>query len=265
MDTFTVQGPDVSTAWVRACRALLDFDTHRAFHTIVRIHDPQRDDPTVRAEIDRILTVKGMQQVRTVANTIFPAALAAKAATHEEFVRRYRELYPAVKRMHRGNRLGTYFLRLIDYPGKDGGVDQIGGIIRQLRLQGRANPKSACYEANLVDHSADGVEPWTTSAPIRVPGRDNGIMQFPCLSHCSFQLDNRTRRLHLAALYRSHYMVERAYGNYLGLGDLLAYVARQSDLEPGTLTVTAGYAQLDGNAIKLLRPLLAETAPMVTA
>ncbi|GIJ22872.1 hypothetical protein [Micromonospora lutea] len=264
METFTVQALDVSTAWVRTCRALLDVPTHRAFHTVVRILDPQRDDPVVRAELDRILAVKGMQPVRTVANTIFPAALAANTATHEDLVSRYRNLYPALKRMHSSNRLGTYFHRLIDYPGKDGGVDQIGGIIRQLRLQGKINPKSACYEANLADPSKDG-KSWTASAPIRVPGRDNGIMQFPCLSHCSFQLDNRTRRLHLAALYRSHYMVEKAYGNYLGLGNLLAYVARQSDLEPGTLTVTAGYAQLDGDAIRLLRPLLTETTPMLAA
>jgi hypothetical protein len=265
METFTVQAPDVSTAWVRACRALLDIRTHRAFHTVVRIHDPRRDDPVVRAELDRILAVKGKQPVRTVANTIFPAALAANSATHETLVSRYRDLYPALKRLNSSNRLGTYFHRLVDYPGNDRSVDQIGRIIRQLRLQGKTNPKSACYEANLVDPSAGDAEAWTASVPIRVPGRDNGIMQFPCLSHCSFQLDNRTRRLHLAALYRSHYMLEKAYGNYLGLGDLLAYVARQSDLEPGTLTVTAGYAQLDGDAIKLLRPLLTGTAPMLAA
>ena len=265
METFTVQAPDVSTAWVRACRALLDIRTHRAFHTVVRIHDPRHDDPSVRAELDRILMAKGMQPVRTVANTIFPAALAANSGTHEKLVGRYRDLYPSLRRMHNSNRYGTYFQRLIDYPAKDGGVDQIGNIIRQLRLQGKKNPKSACYEANLVDPSVDEAEALTISAPIRVPGKDNGIMQFPCLSHCSFQLDNRTRRLHLAALYRSHYMVEKAYGNYLGLGDLLAYVAQESDLEPGTLTVTAGYAQLDGSVIGLLRPLLTGTAPMMAA
>ncbi|GGN51726.1 thymidylate synthase [Actinoplanes campanulatus] len=265
METFNVQAPDVSTAWIRACRALLENRSHRAFHTVVRIVDPQRDDPRVRAELDRILTAKGMQPVSTVANTIFPAALAAKAATHEELVERYKGLYPALKRLHNGNRLGTYFQRLIDFPGKDESVDQLAGIIRQLLLQGRTNPKSACYEANLVDPATDDVEPYSTSAPIRVPGRDNGIMQFPCLSHCSFQLDNRTRQLHLTALYRSHYMVEKAYGNYLGLGDLLAYVARQSDLKPGMLTVIAGYAQLDGNAIGMLRPLFFESVPMLAA
>ncbi|SNY57239.1 hypothetical protein [Paractinoplanes atraurantiacus] len=267
MQTFTVQAPDVSTAWVRACRSLLDIRNHRAFHTVVRILDPQHDDPAVRAELDRILAAKGLQPVRTVANTIFPAALAANSASHGDLVNRYKNLYPALKRMHKNNDLGTYFHRLIDYPGAAHGVDQIGKVIRQLRLQTeKANPKSACYEANFVDPwTDDDGEPWTTSTPIRVPGKDNGIMRFPCLSHCSFQLDNRTRQLHLAALYRSHYMVEKAYGNYLGLGALLAYVAHQSDLEPGTLTVTAGYAQLDGSAIKLLVPLLSQTAPMLAA
>jgi hypothetical protein len=40
-------------------------------------------------------------------------------------------------------------------------------------------------------------------------------------------------------------MVERAYGNYVGLGRLLSYVAGQVGQRCGRLTVTAGYAQLD--------------------
>jgi hypothetical protein len=265
METLAVQGPDISTAWIRACRALLNINKHRGYHTVVRILDPREDDPSVRAELDRILTAKGKQAVRTVANTIFPTALAGNSRTHDELVSRYKALYPAARRLHNSNRLGTYFQRLIDYPGRGGNVDQVGAVIRQLRRQAELpNPKTACYEANLVDPATTAGEPWTASTPIRVPGKDNGIMDFPCLSHCSFQLD-RFSRLHLAALYRSQYMVEKAYGNYVGLGDLLAYVAQQSGLQTGTLTVMAGYAQLDGGAIKMLEPLLTETATIVAA
>jgi hypothetical protein len=265
METFTVAGPDISTAWIRACRALLEIKTHRGYHTVVRIQEPRRDDLAVRTELDRILIGKKLQPVRTVANTIFPAALAANAKTHEELVTRYKGLYPVARRLHRSNRLGTYFMRLIDYPGSAGGVDQIAAIVRQLRLQVAAKgPKTACYEANLVALSTDEAVSFAVSAPIRVPGQDNGTMDFPCLSHCSFQLD-RAGRLHLAALYRSHYMVEKAYGNYVGLGDLLAYVARQSGLQSGSLTVMAGYAQLDNNVLTALQPLLTETASMVAA
>lgn len=53
-------------------------------------------------------------------------------------------------------------------------------------------------------------------------------------------------------------MVERAYGNYLGLGRLMAYIASQAGLETGELTVTAGYARLDCRG--RLSVLLADSA-----
>ncbi|MGC0352741.1 thymidylate synthase [Streptomyces sp. SAI-124] len=64
--------------------------------------------------------------------------------------------------------------------------------------------------------------------------------------------------MHAAALYRSQYMFERAYGNYLGLGRLLAYIAAQAGLAVGTLTVMAGHAHLDG-PLTAIRPLLSGT------
>ena len=69
-------------------------------------------------------------------------------------------------------------------------------------------------------------------------------MGFPCLSHCSFQLD-ANGRVNLLATYRSQYLVQRGYGNYLGLGRLLAYVAAQTELSVGQLTVVAGLAHLE--------------------
>lgn len=84
-----------------------------------------------------------------------------------------------------------------------------------------------------------------TEAVIRATALDTQTLDFPCLSHCSFQLDSATDTVHLAAYYRSHYMFDRAYGNYLALGHLCAWVARHAQLTPGTLTVMAGCARLD--------------------
>ncbi|MBT2466138.1 hypothetical protein J7E92_32415 [Streptomyces sp. ISL-63] len=50
-------------------------------------------------------------------------------------------------------------------------------------------------------------------------------------------------------------MVTRAYGNYLGLGRLLAYLAKHAEVSPGALTVVAGHAQIEGD-ISALRPIL---------
>ena len=69
-------------------------------------------------------------------------------------------------------------------------------------------------------------------------------MGFPCLSFCSFQLDQD--RLHMVAHYhRRQHLIVRGYGNYLGLGQLLGYVCAMTGLSPGELMIVAGAAQVD--------------------
>ena len=77
-------------------------------------------------------------------------------------------------------------------------------------------------------------------------------MDFPCLSFCSFQLDHD--RLHLTAHYRSQYLLQRGYGNYLGLARLQAYVAAVVGIQPGQLLVVAGLAHAEAAEIPRGRP-----------
>lgn len=261
MHTFTVSGRDVTRTWIAACNALdrRDNPARTGYHTVVRITDPTADDALFRTELDRIRATHGYEPLTTVANTIFPAALAARCADHTELATRYRALYGQARR-YPGNHHGTYFGRLVAYPGADGTpIDQVEKVIGRLRQQAAARaPMTAAYEIDVA-HPADG-PPEGAEALVHAADRDNLIRGFPCLSHCSFQLD-RTGTVHAAAYYRSHYMLERAYGNYLGLGRLLEHVACQAGLHRGTLTVMAGYAQLDG-PISRLRPLLSDTPPL---
>ncbi|MCA8886083.1 MAG: hypothetical protein KDA35_05635, partial [Hyphomonadaceae bacterium] len=66
----------------------------------------------------------------------------------------------------------------------------------------------------------------------------------PCLSHLSFKL-GPDRRLHLTALYRSHWYVQRALGNLFGLAHLLHFVADEAGLKLGSLICLSSMAQLD--------------------
>lgn len=163
-------------------------------------------------------------------------------------------MLPTVQRWA-ANARGTYFSRLVAFPGPDGPVNQLDALITRLRREtakkgSGTGPLTACYEAGFTQPAADGPalvpeqDAVAMAVPVRAPGSDNSVMGFPCLSHCSFQLDH-SARLHAMAHYRSHLMVERAYGNYLGLGRLLGYIASQAGLTAGELTVTAGYARLD--------------------
>lgn len=253
MNVIAVSGSNVSSAWLAACRAM-DGGSPAAYHTVVRIEDPLAEDPAVRATVDGILAAARLQSVKTVANTIFPAAVAAGSQGHLDLARRYTEMLPSVRRMSHANIHGTYFGRLVAYPGPGGPVNQLDAIITRLRSETAkagtgTGPMTAAYEAAFAAPGDNAsAEPGGCAAAlhaeVRVPGQDNRVRGFPCLSHCSFQLD-RSGTLHAMAHYRSHRMTERAYGNYMGLGRLLGYIAGQAGLGTGQLTVTAGYAVLD--------------------
>ncbi|MFJ8536882.1 hypothetical protein [Streptomyces sp. NPDC093591] len=257
MHTFTVTERDVTQAWVAACNKLdrKDNPDRTGLHTVVRIADPTSDDLVFRAELDRLRTARGLWPLETVAGTLFPEALAARCAGPDDLAKRYRQMYQVIKR-YPGNHRGTYFGRLVSYPAASkSGVDQLCTVIGRLRAQAAGNKIAAAYEIDIA--AAMETEEAGADLMVHTAGKDNSYIGFPCLSHISLQLD-RDRRVHAAALYRSHFMFERAYGNYLGLGRLLAYIAQQAELACGSLTVVAGHARLDG-PITQLRPLLTGT------
>jgi hypothetical protein len=259
MHTITVDAPDVSRAWLEACTRLSEIPGKKAFHTVVRIARPLQEDAYLRAEFDRLRaarTQKPLYPIDTVVNTLFPAQLAATCVTHEQLAHRYRALYPRLQEIHRNSR-GTYFGRLISYPGtpeKPEPVDQLARVIKRLEKLRSSAKWNATYEAGTVQvDDEDGEAPQAdpaadaagSEALIRAAAPDTQPLDFPCLSHCSFQLDSATDTVHLAAYYRSHYMFDRAYGNYLALGHLCAWVARHAGLTPGAVSVMAGCARLD--------------------
>ncbi|MGW3212819.1 hypothetical protein ACWDBC_11250 [Streptomyces parvus] len=270
MHTLTVDAPDVSRAWLEACARLSQVPGKKAFHTVVRIADPLKEDAYLRTELDRVRAARSkdpLYSIDTVVNTLFPVALAATCSTHEELTDRYRAFYPRLQEVRR-NTYGTYFGRLVAYPGtpeRPEPVDQLARVIRRLAKLRTSSKWSAVYEAGTAqvtddDRWEDG--PQESEAVIRAAAVDTQTLDFPCLSHCSFQLDGATDTVHLAAYYRSHYMFDRAYGNYLALGHLCAWVARHAGLTPGTLTVMAGCARLDCTQLELDSVQNAVTTPL---
>lgn len=236
-----VRGDTLTDAWVAAVQALLDHDGD-AFDLVVSIEDPcvEHADPAVIQALDAALRGAGKQSVETVANTIFPEALAQTSRDRAELYRRYTDMLPRVRR-HPKNAKGLYFERLIRYPLPANGTcnNQIETIIGDLtqQLKGRG-PRRSCYEAQIF-----------------APGKDRLPMGFPCLSSLSFQLDGK--QLRLTATYRNQYYVQRALGNFLGLAQLQGFVAREVGLEQGYLTVHAFHAKVDTLGKKKTSALLA--------
>src|ERR1700722_20231643 len=77
LNSFMVEAPDIASAWIRAVSRLDEFPDRRAFHTVVRIAEPLRDNSDTHAGLDRVLDRLDLQPVETVADTIFPNGIAA--------------------------------------------------------------------------------------------------------------------------------------------------------------------------------------------
>ncbi len=137
----------------------------------------------------------------------------------------------------------TYAQRLVRRVDAAGvTINPLQTIIARLTAEAKnGGPKRARYELNLVDPFTD----LSTSDPT-LPG-DKLALGGPCLSHLSFKL-RPGGSVSLTAFYRSHFYVERALGNLIGLSRLLSFVARESGLEAGTITCISSYAQIDASS-----------------
>jgi len=236
-----VSEKNVSTAWVAALDALLASGGD-AVNLTVAIEDPTAEHTGVRQALDRFVGERrrtkhnSMELVSTVANTLFPTAwyierLGLKAEEHlYELERTTRPV------SHRRNPRGTYFERMVAWPGPKGvEFNQLDQVIRRLRsARDRGHKRGNAYEVGVA-MPADEV-----AMPVLVPGKDRTTRGFPCLSHVSFSLHCSV--VHLSAIYRSHDFISRAYGNYLGLGRVLHFVSQQSGIPAGELTCLSASA-----------------------
>jgi Thymidylate synthase len=228
---------NISVAWVQALEAMLAIPSHAAVHFSVRIAEPDApEEPRIREIADELLALGRLQQVKSIRNTIFPAAWAERFPDPADLAAHYREYYPTLRRFPK-NKVGTYFGRLVAYPmgrnDKEEPFDQLTDVVSKLRQESsisaggsRARNLSSRYEVNI----------WK---PNDLPTG----MGFPCMAHMSFHLMDG--RLHTLAQYRNQFLVERAYGNYLGLAQLQRYIAKAVGLDAGELMVLASHAKLD--------------------
>jgi hypothetical protein len=58
-------------------------------------------------------------------------------------------------------------------------------------------------------------------------------------------LPTKPKTLLLTAQYRNHYYIEKLLGNLIGLGRLMAYIAKETETQVGNLTVVSTHATID--------------------
>lgn len=222
--------PDCASAWREAVRSVDRQPGHSAYNVIIDVADPvgdnTRQDPRI-AVVDNFLSGCD-KSVETVANTIFPAGLYYRYGA-PAFFDVFRD--KVLKKVRRGGRWsGYYFERMIQYPVPAGKpLNQLWDVVERIRDEHvRALNK---FELSLFDPARD------------IDGSPYGGQ---CLSFLSFKIvPGAVKTLTLTAVYRNHFYIEKLLGNLIGLGRLMAFVARESSIEIGPLTVISTHAEID--------------------
>jgi thymidylate synthase len=101
----------------------------------------------------------------------------------------------------------------------------------------RHNHRRSALQASLVNPFLDSVH--------------SPRLGFPCLHQVSFVPDAKKRSLEIVAYYPTHYLFQRAYGNYLGLINLGRFMSHEMNFTFEGLTCIAGIGILEIDAKEL--------------
>ena len=220
------------------------------------------EDPAVRQALDLLLKLKPKRQdrnvVENVAFTIFPQRYweMSRGDRHRLF-ELYRKTFPRLQAMNRkANGRGLYFERMMMYGRGACDGNQLEWILSQYweGQQRRSGIRRSMLQATTFDPSRDH----SASAQLG----------FPCLQQVSFEPTQAG--LVTNAFYATQQILDKAYGNYLGLARLGAFMAREMGMPLARLNVMVGVAKLDrinksdADLIPVLAAARALVSPPVT-
>jgi hypothetical protein len=187
------------------------------------------EDPAVRQAVDQLLKRKGRLKVEDVAFTIFPQRLwEMSRGDRTRLFTLYRATFPRWQAMNKkANGRGLYFERMVMYGRGPCDGNQLEWLLSQYGS--RAGVRRSMLQATTFD-----------------PGRDHvasAQLGFPCLQQVSFE--PTTAGLVVNAFYATQQIFDKAYGNYLGLAQLGAFMAHEMDIPLARLNVMVGVAKLE--------------------
>jgi len=246
----TIESPDLSVAWGQALITAASARADSIAPVIVSVGGFDGELPPenarIRAAADKLLVKEGKNPVRVSAMTIFPWEMWQRRGRPPcgKFCDLcVRQLAPRLKARDVRNRNGIYFERMMAFDGRKAGkqrvVNQLAFVIELLKRQ--RMPRRSALQLACFDPAKDH-----TGQPVR---------GFPCLQQVSLTHDGGNR-LAVNAYYPTPYILDRAYGNYLGLCHLGAFVAHQTDMKFVRLNCFVGRPELGEIGKAKLAPLL---------
>ena len=220
-----VEDNNLSVAWAKVF--LRVFQEGEISPVVVVVKDIGDDGPEenlqIRSTLDQLLEEDGKGlSCNTVANTIFPSIWNPNA-NRQELYDRYHHILPRLRKERR-NRYGLYFQRLISYGGSSDGNNGVNQLEHIIQTWHKGNHRRTALQAGLFDPLKDH-----TDQPVR---------GFPCLQQVSFARYGDDG-LSITGYYATQFVVERAYGNYLGLCRLGRFMAHEMGLRFGQMTCIA--------------------------
>lgn len=185
------------------------------------------DDRAVRHALDAVLKQKGKISVSDVAFTIFPQRLWTMArGDRKKLFEFYKMAFPAYRAMNpRANGRGLYFERMTMFGRGPCEGNQLEWILSQYRNGVRRSMLQATTFDPERDHTA------------------SARLGFPCLQHVTFEPTKAG--LVVNAFYATQQLFDKAYGNYLGLAELGAFMAHEIGMPLAQINVMVGVIKLE--------------------
>lgn len=250
-----IDDTNLARAWARLLLRVLDGAGTEVAPLILSLSDFGGDgavgeDPAVRQALDRLLKRKGRLVVDDIAFTIFPQRLwQMSRGDRVRLFALYRATFPRWQAMNRkANGRGLYFERMVMYGRGPCDGNQLEWILSQFNS--RAGVRRSMLQAATFD-----------------PGRDHvasAQLGFPCLQQVSFE--PTPAGLVTNAFYATQQIFDKAYGNYLGLAHLGAFMAHEMGMPLARLNVLVGVAKLERitKSDVDFRPLVAAAEALIT-
>jgi thymidylate synthase len=225
-------------AWLEVVKRLMD-SRWELRNLIVQARDPQDMNQPFHGKVETFAKAQGLLGPKHVAYTIFPHGFYKIGVNVSALCTTYNKSGGLFERLQHRNphSWGTYFRRMTRYEGQGRTINQLEKII--TAIQGRKNLSRAAYTIVIQKPGGETVRP----------------LGGPCLNYIAVQAEpgpaGQPLTLGLLAVYRNHDFLERAYGNYWGLCNLLTFLANEVGGSPGPFTCVSSHAYVDSKKIAL--------------
>lgn len=248
-----IEGTNLSHAWGRVLLHLFDNRCKEISPLVISLTGfkngvPDEDAAIIEA-LDECLSTHNEKEVDKVAQTIFPTYMwKIFKDNRQELFDNYIKDIPNIRSAEKPKRPCLYFERLIAFGSGPHNGNQLEHIISEYNsvYNSDTNPRKgvrrSMFQASIFDPARDH--------------KSDQYLHFPCLGHISFVPNNKDKTLVLNAFYATQKILEKSYGNYLGLCRLGNFMAHEMGLEFERMNCFVGVAKLDTVPKKDLKTLV---------